>query len=87
METPKYLWTKIDAQGRVVIPATVRKLMSIEEGDAIAFVVDGSRVSLMTLDQGIESAQSIARRYFKREPGRSIVDEFIAERRAEAARE
>jgi hypothetical protein len=41
----------------------------------------------MTVRQGIERAQKMAARIIKREPGRSLVDEFIAEKRAEAARE
>lgn len=87
MEVPKYIWTQIDSQGRLVVPAEVRRLMRVESGDRIAFVISGDEVGLMTVDQGIERAQAIARKHIKREPGVSIVDEFIADRRAEAERE
>jgi len=83
----KYVWTQIDSQGRVVIPAEVRKLMGLKDGARLAFVVTGDEVGLMTVEQGVRRAQAIARKHIKREPGRSLVDEFIAERRAEAARE
>jgi AbrB family looped-hinge helix DNA binding protein len=83
----KITWTKVDPQGRVVIPAEVRQRMGIEPGKPIAFVEEDGQLGLMTVGQGVKRAQSIAARIIKREPGRSLVDEFIAERRAEAARE
>jgi AbrB family looped-hinge helix DNA binding protein len=83
----KITWTKVDSQGRVVIPAEVRQRMGIEPNKPIAFVEEDGQVGLMTVTQGIRRAQAIAARVIKREPGRSLVDEFIAERRAEAARE
>ena len=83
----KYVWTQVDPQGRVVIPAQVRKVLGLKDGDRLAFVVTGDDVSLMTVDQGIERAQAIARKLVMGERGRSIVDELIAERRAEAARD
>lgn len=87
MSAPKYVWAQLDAQGRVVIPAEVRKRMKLAPGDQVAFVIEGESIGLMTIDEGIDRAQAAARKYVKRAPGRSIVDEFIAERRAEAARE
>ena len=80
-------WTKVDAQGRVVIPAEIRAEMSIELGKPIAFVVEDGKLGLMTVRQGIKRAQEGLREKLKIEPGRSIVDEFLAERRAEAERE
>ena len=81
----KISWTRIDPQGRVVIPAEVRRRMGIEPGASIAFVEEDGQLGLMTVTQGIRRAQAIARRHIK--PGKSLVDELIAERRAEAARE
>ena len=87
MPRQKYLWTQVDTQGRVVIPAEVRRLLSLEPGKQVAFVIDGSEVGLMTVDQGIRLSQALARKLIKRNSGQSIVDELIAERRAEATRE
>ena len=81
----KITWTKVDSQGRVVIPAEVRQRMGIELSKPIAFVEEDGQLGLMTVTQGIRRAQAIARRHIK--PGKSLVDELIAERRAEAARE
>jgi AbrB family looped-hinge helix DNA binding protein len=83
----KVTWTKVDPQGRVVIPVEVRNELGIEPGKAIGFLVEDGVVQLLTVSLGVKRAQEIAARYIKREPGRSLVDEFIAERRAEAARE
>jgi AbrB family looped-hinge helix DNA binding protein len=80
-------WTKVDQQGRVVIPADLREQFGIEPGKSIAFLVEDGRLSLMTVKQGIERAQRIFRESVYIEPGRSIVDEFIADKRAEEERE
>jgi len=81
----KVTWTKVDQQGRVVIPADIRAEMGIEPGKPIAFVIEDDRLGLMTVHQGIKRAQKIAKRYTKGRTG--IVDEFLAERRKEAERE
>jgi AbrB family looped-hinge helix DNA binding protein len=83
----KITWTRVDSQGRVVIPAEVRQRMSIEPDSPIAFVEEDGALGLMTVDQGIKRVQAMAARIIKRKPGRSLVDDFIADRRAEAARE
>jgi AbrB family looped-hinge helix DNA binding protein len=80
-------WSKLDPQGRVVIPADIRNELGLEPGKWVGFLVEEGVVQLMTVSQGVRRAQAIAARYVKRKPGQSIVDEFIAERRAEATRE
>ena len=80
-------WTKVDPQGRVVIPSEIRTELGIEAGKPIGFLVEDGTLQLITVRQGIKRAQATAARLIRREPGRSLVDEFIAERRAEAARE
>ena len=87
VKTTKVTWTKVDQQGRIIIPAEIRKKAGIEVGKPIALVLEDDELSLMTVSQGIRRTQALAARYIKREPGRSLVDEFIAEKRAEAARE
>jgi AbrB family looped-hinge helix DNA binding protein len=84
---PKTTWTKVDPQGRVVIPAEIRAELGIEPGKSVGFLVEDGEVQLITVSRGVKRAQAIAAKYVQREPGRSLVDEFIAERRAEAARE
>jgi AbrB family looped-hinge helix DNA binding protein len=84
---PTVTWSKLDPQGRVVIPADIRSELGLEPGKSVGFLIEDGVVQLMTVSQGVRRAQAIAARYVKRQPGKSIVDEFIAERRAEAARE
>lgn len=47
--------------------------------------LDDGFVRLQTIDAALERVRAIARR--KRKGGKSVVDEFIAERRVEAATE
>ena len=65
-------WTKVDAQGRIVIPADVRQALDIEPGSAIGIRLVGDQLSLFTVKQGIRQAQKLAAKYFKPEPGRSM---------------
>jgi transcriptional pleiotropic regulator of transition state genes len=37
---------KIDDLGRVVIPAEMRRLLGIQEGDALEITMDGDRISI-----------------------------------------
>jgi len=86
-EDSSVVWTKVDPQGRVVIPAELRSQFGMEPGKAVAFLVEDGQLKLLTVNQGIHHAQNLVARYFKKVPGHSYVDEFIAERRAEAERE
>jgi AbrB family looped-hinge helix DNA binding protein len=77
--------TKINENGRILIPAAMREQMNLKPGDSV----------VLTLENGIlrvESYLAIIRKIqedFKqfRKPGVSVVDEFIAEKREEARRE
>ena len=77
--------TKVDRHGRVVIPAEYRRALGLREGDAVVIQLDDGALRILTRAQAIRRAQEIVAKYVS--PGRSLVDELIAERRAEAARE
>ncbi|MGH2355402.1 MAG: AbrB/MazE/SpoVT family DNA-binding domain-containing protein [Chloroflexota bacterium] len=77
--------TKMGAGGRIVIPAEYRKAMGIEPGDPVTIYLDEDGLRVLTTEQAVRRAQQIVRRYVPE--GVSLVDELIAERRAEAARE
>jgi len=77
---------QVGPQGRVVIPAALRQAMGIEPGSTlVAQVIDGKLV--------LETQAQVLNQFFSRfasarlQPGSSVVDELIAERRAEAAGE
>ncbi|MFL5330337.1 MAG: AbrB/MazE/SpoVT family DNA-binding domain-containing protein [Gemmataceae bacterium] len=77
--------TIVGRGGRLVIPAPVRDALHLTPGEkAIVTVVD-DELRIRSLDATIRDIQEHCRQYVI--PGVSIVDELIAERRAEAARE
>jgi AbrB family looped-hinge helix DNA binding protein len=73
------------ARGRVVLPVEVRDSLQIKEGDRLTLVVepDGS-IRLLTTKAFIARLRGVFRHVA---PGRSLVDELIADRRREAAAE
>ena len=76
---------RVDGAGRVVVPAAMRKALGIRSGQNLAISLDGDCIRLQTIDAALERVRAIARR--KRKSALSVVDEFIAERRKEAAEE
>ena len=76
---------RIDPAGRVVVPAGFRKALGIRSGQELLVSLDDGVLRLQTIDAALERVRLIARS--KRKGRRSVVDQFIAERRAEAARE
>jgi len=77
--------TRINENGRVVIPASYRKALGIKAGDEIVLRIENDELRIMTLKRRIERAQRHVRKYVK--AGRSLADELIAERREAARRE
>jgi len=73
----------INENGRVVIPASFRKPLGINAGDEVVLRLEDDELRIMTMKHRI--AQRLVRKYVK--PGISLVDELIAERRAEARKE
>ena len=71
--------------GRVILPSELRKSLGLAKGDKVLIEADDNQVVLTTARLRRKRAQEIASRYAK--PGVSIVEEFLAEKRAEAERE
>jgi AbrB family transcriptional regulator, stage V sporulation protein T len=77
---------KLIKGGKIVIPAELRRELGFSEGDVLVFERDGEQLVIKTYAQVVREVQAT----FKAMLGdqkRSMVDELIAERRAEAARE
>ena len=74
---------RVNENGRVVIPASFRKALGINIGDEVVLRMEDDELRITTLKRRVERAQRLVRKHVK--PGRSLVDELIAERR-EAAR-
>ena len=76
---------RVNENGRVVIPAEFRKALGIRAGDEIILSWKDEEIRITTMRKRIERAQRHVRKYVK--PGVSMVDELIADRRREAARD
>jgi AbrB family looped-hinge helix DNA binding protein len=76
---------KVDAAGRVVLPAELRQRLQIHRGDEVVAEEDDQGIHLRTCDQVLREVQA----YFSRfaTPGVGVVDELIRERREEAGLE
>ncbi|MBA2425884.1 MAG: AbrB/MazE/SpoVT family DNA-binding domain-containing protein [Actinobacteria bacterium] len=75
---------RIGAQGRLVLPSAMRRELGIEPGDQLAARIDGRRIVLELRRDLLREMQEELRGARGK---RSLVDELIAERRDEAARE
>jgi len=75
----------IGPHGRVVVPAPVRKALNWDEGTVLTFLLQDGQVvvfdQLTALRRFQEYAQSLI------PPGTDVLEDFIAERRAEARNE
>jgi AbrB family looped-hinge helix DNA binding protein len=73
---------QIGAQGRLVIPAALRKALNLKPGDRLVARKEGDRLVLERRETVVKRLQAS----FEHIPKNvSLVDELIAERRAEAA--
>jgi AbrB family looped-hinge helix DNA binding protein len=82
---PEELRTRVNENGRVVIPSAFRKALGIEIGDEVVLRMEDGELRITTQQRRIQRAQQRARQYVK--PGTSLVDELLAERRKAARRE
>ncbi|MBC7817338.1 MAG: AbrB/MazE/SpoVT family DNA-binding domain-containing protein [Planctomycetaceae bacterium] len=76
---------RVDSSGRIVVPAELRDRLRFRPGDELVLREVAGSLTVKTYDQVLAEAQA----YFTSlaPPGVSMVDELIAERRAEAIRE
>jgi len=73
---------EVGDKGRVVIPAEIRRRLGLHRGARLVATVRGQAIVMVPEDAVLEELWQM----FADVPG-SMVDELIAERRAEAARE
>jgi AbrB family looped-hinge helix DNA binding protein len=77
--------TRINENGRVVIPASFRRALGIRSGDTVVLRIENQELRLTTLRQRLAKAQQLVRKHVA--PTTSLADELIAERREAARRE
>ena len=75
----------IGPDGVIALPKAVMAALKVEPGDALVGHLDGETFTLVGPEESMRRIQALVRQYAN--PKVSLVDELIAERRAEAARE
>ncbi len=75
----------IGPDGRVVIPADMRRAMELDESGSVLAQIDQGALTLTSPTVGLRKAQELVRSFDKGDG--SAAEELIQERRAEAARE
>lgn len=76
---------RLDQGGRVVIPADYRRALGLRPGEEVILRLEDGEIRMLSLSSAIRRAQELVRRHVA--AGRSLSDELVSERRAEAARE
>ena len=75
---------RVAHNGRLVLPKMVREALGMADGGTVVFSVEDGEIKLTSIRQSIKRAQDLYRQYATND---FTVDDFIAERRTEAARE
>ena len=77
--------TRVNLNGRVVIPAAFRRALGIKSGDTLILRMENDELRISSLRQRLAKAQQLVCKHIP--PTVSLVDELIAERRQAARRE
>lgn len=73
---------RMGENGRIVLPVELRKAMDLQGGQELMLTLDDDGLHIQTFRQSVARAQAMVREFV--EPGRSLAEELIAERRQEA---
>lgn len=76
---------RLGPDGRLLIPAAIRDAAGIQRGEKVILRVEDGKIVVQSRAASLRAIVGMFAHLKK--PGESIVDEFIAERRAEAKRE
>ena len=82
MDSPEEV--RLGAQGRLVVPARIRRVLGLRQGDALIARTEEGRLILEKADA---TKRRLKSRFAAVAKGKSLARELIAERRVEAKRE
>jgi len=74
--------TSVDANGRIVLPAPVRRQLGVGPGDDVVLRLDAKGVRVTSRAAAIAEAQALVKRHVK--SPESLVDDLLSWRRDEA---
>jgi len=77
--------TKVDPNGRIVLPAPLRHQLGVGPGDDVVLRLEHDGVRVTSRAAAIREAQALVRRHVR--PGASLVRDLLAWRREESARD
>ena len=77
--------TTVGDGGRIVIPASYRKVLGLRKGSQVLLSLRDSEIRLLSVEAARKRARDFVRSLVP--PGVSLADELIRERREEAKRE
>lgn len=75
---------RITQGGRLVLPSAVRRSMNIADGEVVMLEMHGKVLQITPLRDRLEAVQAACSEFLG---GGGVVDEFLEERRREAAKE
>ena len=80
----KPIRTKLDKNGRIVIPTNFRQMLNLGTGDEIILHMQNDTIYLTTADQALQKLQKKVKNYLKlTNHDISLADELIAIRKKE----
>jgi len=82
---PHTVRLRLNENGRIVIPASIREAVGLKRGQEVILWAEKGEVRIATAAKRARRAQELVRQYVPE--GVSLADELIAERRREAAGE
>lgn len=77
--------TKVDQNGRIVLPSPVRRQLGVAPGDEVVLRLDAGGLHVTSRAAAIREAQALVRPHLK--PGASLVADLLKWRREESVRE
>lgn len=84
-DAPKWAWVKVERGGCMDVPTHFLEALGVQDGDQVQLALEGDSIRILTRDRALRELRRKVRKFVPE--GVSLVDELIAERRAEAAKD